>query len=88
MAKDESVQAQPEKEVTDAEAVAKPAVPKEPTFSGEQLIRSATGINRDVMTAALVSDRQYTETDAKKAVDAFLKKEVDHDGGRKLDNSK
>jgi hypothetical protein len=88
MAKDESVQPQPEKEVPDASASAKPVTSKEPMFSGEQLIRSATGINRDIMTAALLPDCQYTEADAQKTVDTFLKKEVDHNGGRKLDNSK
>lgn len=61
---------------------------KAPTFSGSQLIRAAKGISRDVLTVVLVPDQQYTEAEAKSITEKFLKKEVSHDGGRKLDNSK
>jgi len=71
MAKEESTaQAEPVKEAAES------------MFSGSQLIRAASGVSRDIMATVLVPDRQYTETDAKSAVDKFLKKEVSGNGGR------
>lgn len=54
----------------------------EPTFTGEQLIRAAKGISRDVMAATLSPSKQYTASEAENIVDNFLKKEVAHNGGR------
>lgn len=78
MAKKESVLAEPEQNTTPAES----AAPTEPTFSGEQLIRAAKGISRDVMAATLSPGKRYTEAEAKTIVDKFLKKEVTPNGGR------
>lgn len=74
-----TAQAKPVKEVTDTGTPEKVAGP---TFSGSQLIRAASGVSADVMSAALIPDRQYTEADAKNAVDKFLKKEVSVNGRR------
>lgn len=54
----------------------------EPTFTGLQLTRAATGINRDILAVVLEPDKQYTESDAKKLINKFMKKEVVSDGRR------
>lgn len=54
----------------------------EPMFTGLQLTRTSTGINRDVLAVVLAPDKQYTESEAKKLINKFLKKEVVSDGRR------
>jgi hypothetical protein len=54
----------------------------EPRFTGLQLTRTATGINRDILAVVLTPDKQYTESDAKKLINKFMKKEVVSDGRR------
>nr|WP_319487242.1 hypothetical protein [uncultured Caproiciproducens sp.] len=80
---DEAAKSQP----TIEEAFAKDETAKAPMFSGSQLIKFASGINRDVMIAVLSPAKQYTEAEAKDLIDKFLKKEVVSNGGRKLDNA-
>lgn len=93
MAKEETTKEAPmaneaAKDAPEADETAKTEAIKEPTFSGSQLIRAATGVSRDIMAAALSPDKQYTEAEAKSIIDKFLKKEVIKDGRGKLDNSK
>ncbi len=81
MAKEESTaQAEPVKESPDTGTPGKASAP--PTFSGSQLIRSVSGVDRDIMAAILLPDQQYTDADVKSAIDKFLKKEVSINGGR------
>ena len=60
----------------------------EPEFLGSQLTDAATGVNHDVMSVVLSPDAQYTEAKARNLIKKFLIKEVTHNGGRKLGNSK
>lgn len=53
-----------------------------PTFLGSELIRTATGVERDVMSVVLDPVARYTEEEAKKLIDGFMKKEVDDHGRR------
>lgn len=47
-----------------------------PAFLGSELIRAAAGVERDVMGVVLMPNARYTEAEAKRLIETFMKKEV------------
>lgn len=47
-----------------------------PVFKGSELIRAASGLDRDILSALLDPEGRYTEAEVKKKIETFLKKEV------------
>lgn len=52
------------------------ATATEPKYKGRELIRSADGSAKDILTVVLSPDREYSAEEAKRLADQFLKKEV------------
>lgn len=48
----------------------------DPKYKGRELIRSADGSTKDILTVILSPDRGYSAEEAKKLADRFLQKEV------------